>query len=202
MGRRCASALLALIVLAAPVIGDNFSSPAWKDEISHGYLPYHRLTYDDFPIANGVPTPHLMHTQGFLHYSFQASWKSDGDSATAHITEMSIRSGFDQNRSWQQSGITETKALLAHEQGHLDINELYANQFRENPLPTGTASTGPEAMEDLKQKVEAISQRCEEGSKQEQARYDEDTNHGANQDEQNRWNQDLAKRLAAAHITR
>jgi len=138
MRRNWIAATLAIVALAAPIAGDNYNSPEWKDEIAHGFLPYRKLTFDDFPIANGVPTPHLMHTEGFLHYSYRATWTSDGQTATARVSQISIRSGFDQNKSWQQSGITESKALLAHEQGHLDISELHAYDFRKAPLPTGS----------------------------------------------------------------
>ncbi|MFI5387096.1 MAG: DUF922 domain-containing protein [Fimbriimonadales bacterium] len=201
MRRKLIAAGLMLAVLASALPADDFNSPEWKSEIAHGYLPYRKLTYDDFPVANGVPTPHWMHTEGFFHYSYKTRWSERDGVITAKVTEIVIRSGFDQNKSWKQGTITETKALLEHEQGHLDINELHASEFRKATMPEGIGSTGIEAMEDLKVKIRAVCDKWDQESKAEQAKYDNDTNHGAIQAQQEAWTAALKKRLEENRIS-
>lgn len=201
--RREIPALIALALLfatgAAP--RDDFGSAEWKDEIARGYLPYRKLTYDDFPIADGVPIPHWMHTEGFVHYGFKASWSSDGGRFRASVTEFSVRSGFDQNKSWRRSTITATKALLEHEQGHLDLIELHAADFRKATLPSGAGVSGPAALEDLRQKLEALADRYSAEGRTEQDLYDVQTGHGAKPDAQALWTAQIRKRLRERGIT-
>ncbi len=195
------AAIFTLTLAAGPLLADDFGSSEWKDEVAHGYLPYRKLKYEDFPIADGIPTPHLMHTEGFFHYSYKARWSQDGDSFTARISELTVRSGFDQNKSWKQSTFRETKALLDHEQGHLDISELHTNEFRKSRIPVGSGDTGVAALEDLKTKIREISDRCNQESREEQAKYDQETSHGANTASQQQWTAALRQRLDEAHVT-
>src|SRR5579871_5948187 len=115
MRRALLPVLLAFAAVSFARVGDDFDSPEWKDEIASGYLPYRKLTYDDFPAAHGIPTSHKMWTQGFVHYSYRARWTQQGSTFTAKISQISIRSGFDQNKSWKRDSISESKALIAHE---------------------------------------------------------------------------------------
>jgi hypothetical protein len=141
-----------------------------------------------------------MHTEGFFHYTFKATIESPGDIVCARVAEISIRSGFDQNKSWRRSTFSETKALLEHEQGHLDINELHAFDFKSAQLPTGYGLTSSAALEDLKSKLEKLCDKCSDEAKKEQNKYDDETEHGGKADEQTRWTALLRERLEERHI--
>jgi hypothetical protein len=200
MRRLLFAAAVALLAVAYARMADDYNSPEWKDEIAHGYRPYRKLTYDDFPVCDGVPTQHWMHTEGFFHYSFKSSWRKRDADYVARVVEMTIRSGFDVNKSWRRSTFSETKALLEHEQGHLDINELHAADFRAAKLPEGTGETQAAALEDLREKMKALCAKFGDESNAEQEKYDKETNHGANTELQSRWTEALRKRIEDRHI--
>src|SRR5207237_10390362 len=124
-------------------------------------------------------------------------------SATAKVTELIVRSGYDRNKSWRRRSFDAVQSILAHEQGHLDINELHADEFkklRPSELPAGIGLSGPAAMEDLRQKVQALAARILKESQAEQDLYDAETNHGAIGSQQLRWTAALQKRLKDAKI--
>lgn len=193
----CAALCLCVVAVAT----DDYGSAEWKSEIAHGYLPYRKLKFDDFPVANGRSTDYWMHTQGFFHYSFQSSWSETSSGFTARVTSLTVRSGFDRNKSWKRDDITETKALLEHEQGHLDILELHAQDFEKAPMPTGNGPTSKMARDDLTNQIEAINRRVEGAANAEQERYDRETNHGASSKPQSDWTARLKARLKDANIT-
>lgn len=185
-----------LTALAGAATVEDYGSPEWRTEISHGYMPYRKLGFDDFPMTE-AGSSHLMNTVGFFHYSYKAVWEqaSGRSEATARFTEITVRSGFDRNKSWQRSGAQADSRLLEHEQGHLDINELTADDFRKAPWPTATGATGDIALKILDSKIKALSDKCTADNQAEQNRYDYETNHGADRSAQQRWTQTLQKRL-------
>jgi hypothetical protein len=92
---------------------------------------------------------------------------------------------------------------LPHEQGHLDINELFSKRLAETPLnklPIGEGSTGKEAEADLKRKMNALADRLGAEEKVEQERYDAETNHGRNPAKQKEWTVSIQARLQRAGI--
>jgi hypothetical protein len=200
MRRFFLAAAIAALAVAYAGGRDDYDSREWRDEIARGYLPYRKLTYDEFPVCDGVPTPHWMHTEGFFHYSFKATSVEREDQIVVRVVEMKIRSGFDQNKSWRRSTFSETKALLLHEQGHLDINELHAADFRKATLPEGIGADRAEAFDDLQDKLKALCSRIADESNKEQERYDRETAHGTNANAQERWTADLRKRLTERQI--
>jgi hypothetical protein len=195
------AATISLLAVAYGRVVDDFTSPEWKDEIARGYLPYRKLTYDDFPVSDGVPARHLMHTEGFFHYTFKSKWLNRGGAFVAHVVEMNVRSGFDQNKSWRRSTFSETRALLEHEQGHLDINELHTAQLRSAKWPEGTGASSTDALNDLKEKISALCKKIGDESNKEQERYDEETAHGVDAKQQARWTEALRKRVEENKIT-
>jgi hypothetical protein len=191
---------LVLVAFSGGAFHDDYDSAEWKREIAEGYLPYRELAFEDFPVSDGYPTRHLMRTIGFLHYSFRANVVQEGARMVARIQEISVRSGFDQNRSWKKSTFSEKKALLAHEQGHLDLNELCAADFKKAKRPEGIGTNPKAAVDDLSIKLEALCQQCGSQFKIEQERYDVETIHGANLAKQTEWQDAIRKRLAAQGI--
>jgi hypothetical protein len=200
MRRRAFLACLAFTAFASGTLNDDFDAAEWKRDISDGYLPYGKLAYEQFPVSDGYPTPHLIQTTGFLHYSFRAQIVQQEGRFLARISEISVRSGFDQNRSWKKTSFTEKKALLAHEQGHLDINELHAADFSRAKKPDGLGANPKAALEDLSAKLEAISDACGDQARLEQDKYDVETKHGAEPVKQKEWFDAIRKRFASLGI--
>jgi len=83
----------------------------------------------------------------------------------------------------------ETAALLAHEQLHFDLCEVYARllrkELRRSPLTTAN--------------IEAVSRdaflKYYDAYKERQIIYDSETHHGLNQEKQNLWNTQVATAL-------
>jgi hypothetical protein len=195
MRRALFLACFALAALAGGALLDDFDTAEWKREVADGYFPYGKLGYEDFPVNDGHPARYLMHTIGFLHYSFRADVVVKQGKYTAVISQISVRSGFDQNRSWKKTTFTERKALLAHEQGHLDINELHAANFRKAKKPEGQGSNPKAAVEDLSVKLDDLCERCGNAARIEQDKYDEETKHGAAEEKQREWIEAIRKRF-------
>lgn len=200
MRRNFILAVMALAAFAAAA-RDDFSSQAWKDEISRGFLPYRKLTFQDFPVFDNTTSRHAMFTQGFLHYSFNAKWRETGSGATATVTDLSVRSGFDRNKSWRRGFAKEDALTMEHEQGHLDINELHADEMRHlDKLPVGKGIDYQEAMENLRQQIKTIAERITKEGADEQLRYDNETNHGQDYLKQKQWTEAIQRRRETASI--
>lgn len=199
--RSCLLVALVAAMSAGAAVVDDFNSPEWKGEISRGYLPYRKLAASDFPVSDQDVSIRWMHTEGFIHYSYKANWKQNGGPAIADVAQFTVRSGFDQKKSWKKSQAAVDANLLEHEQGHLDINELHAADFRAIDLPHGSGPNGEAALRDLDIKLKLASDKCLKEAQAEQDRYDAETNHGAQADRQQAWTENLKKRLRDRKIT-
>lgn len=99
-----------------------------------------------------------------------------------------IQCRFSKNRSW---GLHKTNYILAHEQGHFDIAEVYARKLnREMSNYRFNKST---YQEDLK----AIYQRLMEEKDAMQEMYDRETNHSINRKKQAEWQVKISDMLDA-----
>jgi len=97
-------------------------------------------------------------------------------------TEIDIISIFDCTKSWVDSTQTKNNWLLKHEQGHFDLTEIYARKLRKN-LENGNFNT-----KNLNSKTRAIFEKIEQEYKDEQKRYDKETNHSLKKNKQIEWN--------------
>ena len=109
-------------------------APPWKEEMAKGYFPYHRLTVADFPINDDVHPENGMYTWGFFHYRYKDRWIMQNGHVMDRATEWLVWSGFDRNKSSRKSWFKFVNEFLPHEQGHLDINELYSRPLAQTPL--------------------------------------------------------------------
>lgn len=201
MRRNLIAAIFALGTLALAATDEDYTSQAWKDEISRGYLPYRKLGFDDFPAFDNTTSRHTMYTQGFIHYNFDMRWKESGSGATATITTFTVRSGFDRNKSWKRSTAKNIPELMEHEQRHLDINELYAQNLKKlKDLPPTKGIDYQEAMEKMRQVVRARAAEILKESQAEQDRYDAETSNGRNYVKQAEWNDSIQRRLGEANV--
>ena len=173
--------------------------------MAKGHFPYHRLTAADFPINDDVHREFGMHTQSFFQFHLREHWTKSNGHAVARITDWNVWSGFDRNKSSRKSWyrIELIERTLPHEQGHLDINELFSKRLAETPmtkLPVGEGRTGKEAEADLARKMRVLSYQIKAEAKVEQDRYDAETNHGKNAAKQKEWTATIGARLRRAGI--
>lgn len=196
----CLGGLLTLTAGRANALGNP---PSWKEENAKGYFPYHRLTGADFPINDAVHPKYGMHTAGFFHLHYHDRWVAQNGHAVARITDWSVWSGFDRNKSSRKSWFKNVPETLPHEQGHLDINELHSKRLAETPLdklPVGEGNTGEQAEADLARKMKALGDRVSAQVQKEQDRYDAETNHGQDPAKQREWSAVIQARLQHAGI--
>jgi hypothetical protein len=119
------------------------------------------------------------------------------------VTKWLVWSGFDRNKSSRKSWFKLCKEALPHEQGHLDINELYSRRLAEmslDMLPRGEGADLKEASADLRRKVEALADRVSGEETKEHDQYDAEIAHGKNLSKQREWSAAIQARLNRAGI--
>ncbi|HVM89393.1 MAG TPA: DUF922 domain-containing protein [Puia sp.] len=129
-----------------------------------------RLTWDDFKANPDKNSPNAALTGTNIKFDF--SYSSDRG-FQYHITCQ-----FDKNKSW---GRVKTDYILAHEQGHFDIAEIYARKlckaFREyNP-----------DIEKANKEVNRIYEKVMTELTETQKLYDHQTNFSINKEKQIMW---------------
>jgi hypothetical protein len=97
-----------------------------------------------------------------------------------------ITCSFSKNKSW---GLHKTDYILAHEQGHFDIAEIYARKL--NKKMSDYKFDKDNFKTDLKKIYEGITTEKEAM----QNDYDRETNHSINKDNQAEWLQRIEKML-------
>lgn len=133
-----------------------------------------KLTWADF---QGKPDPNISyHANTNSGIAFSWSLRTSGDAAEFIY---SVSNSFYPLKSWVK-GKKGSRELLAHEQLHFDISELYARKLRQQ---LATYELG----EDVKQDLNGIYQKNEEGRRQMQELYDQETDHGLKKEAQARW---------------
>ena len=171
--------------------------------MAKGYFPYHHLATADFPVNDVDQPDYGMYTWGFFHYHFRSRCEMANGQVTARATEWLVWSGFDRNKSSRKPGFKFADEFLPHEQGHLDINELYSRRLAETPLaslPVGVGTDVSAAREDLKRKLQDFVDRTSREGQKEQDRYDLETAHGKNAAKQSEWTASIQARLEQAGI--
>lgn len=104
-------------------------------------------------------------------------------------TRVIVTSEFITTRSSVRPG-QQTPSLLAHEQLHFDLCEVYARLLRKElaKAPLTTANVAAISRDAFLKYYDAYKQR--------QIIYDQETHHGLNQDQQKLWNAQVATALA------
>ena len=202
MVKACVSLALTLTFVSSRA-GAFGSPPSWSEEMAKGYFPYHRLTAADFPINDSVHLENEMYTLGYARFRYHILWTKQNGHVIARITDWSVWSGFDRNKSSRKSWFKKVEEALPHEQGHLGISELHSKRFAETPihkLPVGEGTSGKEAAADLQRKMNALIERIGAEAQAEQERYDAETKHGRDAAKQREWSADIQSRLRRAGI--
>lgn len=178
-------------------------APPWKEEMANGYFPYHRLVTTDFPVNDHLNPEYGIYTRVFFHYWYSHRWIIQNGHVVDRVTKWLVWSGFDRNKSSRKSWFKLDNQALRHEQGHLDINELYSGCLAKmslDVLPHGEGVDSKEAAADLKRKMEALTGRVSRQAQKEHDQYDAQTAHGKNLSKQREWSTAIQVRLERAGI--
>jgi hypothetical protein len=135
--------------------------------------------------------------------SIETSWECQEGQGIS-----SVRAVFDPARSWWQENpprfwqniddpalmapqIDGVRILLAHEQTHFDITELWARKLKATFAGLPAACKSHEGIHRMEEAVQSLEQELRE----EQARYDKETAHGTNPRQQSAWELKIKKAL-------
>ncbi|MFD0965038.1 DUF922 domain-containing protein [Pseudofulvibacter geojedonensis] len=141
-----------------------------------------KLTYSDFEGNPDKNHPYAAITYSGMSYGFSAEVVND-----KVAVDYNVECFFVANKSWMKMYLADEN-LLAHEQLHFDITELYARKLRKL-LSEMTFS------ENVKSEMRNAYEKCHEEKKAYQNLYDEETNHSKIRLKQKEWELKVAKEL-------
>jgi predicted secreted Zn-dependent protease len=98
-----------------------------------------------------------------------------------------VKCVFKTKDSWSKN--KQSESLLAHEQMHFDLTEVHARLLRQKLART------PGLCGSDKARFGKIVDGYFAGWKTEQDQYDQESNHGLNQQQQRKWEEKIARRL-------
>lgn len=168
--------ILKLLTGIACILLTGFSTG--KDDNSLPWSASRKLTWDDFksrPDANATNAA-LTSSKITFKYSY------DSDKGFTY----NIGCVFEKNSSW---GKVKTDYILAHEQGHFDIAEIYARKL--NKLIKSYRFNPSTAQKD----VPALYQKIMDDLAAMQNQYDNETNYSRDKDGQAEWNERINREL-------
>jgi hypothetical protein len=181
------AACLAIVLLAALAL------PLAAPSLAQGgaLVPYRQLTWDDFPVNDSVASELDATTMARIGYNYQLRLARSGALFIASVRAIQIRSGLDRAASWRKSHMKrDPAAVLAHEQGHFDLNEIRAAQLRQlkpDSYPAGMGASPQAAAEDLRARLKTFFDAQIAAAQREHDRYDQETEHGRRAEAQKRW---------------
>jgi hypothetical protein len=151
-----------------------------KDEETEEFIPWNneqRLDWDDFKCEPKKGTDAVASTSTTLGIAYQLV---DG------VLTYDITCNFSKVKSW---GLMKTDYILAHEQGHFDITEIYARKLNE-ALKNYTFNK-----KTFKKDINQIYQNIVREKENFQKSYDEETDHSRNRRLQFDWLEKIQKEL-------
>ena len=103
---------------------------------------------------------------------------------------VNITARFHPEESWTRyPQLKDEKEALKHEEGHLDITEIYARRIRQMVTQMRFKS------KTFKDQLRTLFQEMAQKHSDEQIRYDRETDHSINKEEQAKWNAWIQKEL-------
>lgn len=142
-----------------------------------------KLTWDDF-LAPRDPESSF-HALSSTGINFSSTAKIHRDQV---MVDFEVQCFFDPNDSWVMID-KYSPALLAHEQLHFDIAEVFARKLRRE---LAHLSYGPT---DYQEKMDMVFQRVLAEMEDIHNRYDRETDHGLNEETQEKWAIMVEKKL-------
>jgi hypothetical protein len=195
--------LFAAACIAVMSVSHPGAQPSRDQPTMIEWLPDRPLTIRDF---KGKVPPRASETS-LSWVAVEASWECEGGTATSRV-----RAVFDPNRSWWReinqnlwsraddpplAGARDDggRGLLAHEQLHFDLTELWARRIRAalEKLPDACRSPG------TLRALEGAIDQMEHDWQDEQKRFDAETGHGLDAPRQKTWAARIAKALKESY---
>ncbi len=171
------------LLLFAFLLISSFTGIAQGDK-----LPWQentKLTWNHFTGNADLSSEFFARTE----YSFQYSSGTDANK----LLTIHVKCSFDKSKSWKKPEKKLTPELLAHEQGHFDLAELFARKMRKAFAEyAATHKDGPTTSADLA----AIFKRYMNECYALQNTYDKETDHSKNTAKQEEWNKKIPTLLA------
>ena len=152
--------------------------PPLKDDTSIPWTATRRLTWDDFQSRPDENATNAALTSSKI--TFKYSYDSD-KGFTYNIGCL-----FEKNGSW---GRVRTDYILAHEQGHFDIAEIYARKL--NKMIKAYRFNASTAQKD----VPALYQKIMNELAAMQNQYDSDTDFSRDKEQQAAWSEKINREL-------
>ena len=134
------------------------------------------LSWDDF---RGVP-PDGSNRAASVNSGLSYSFKNTYENGILKDLDIQVKSGFYPELSWKMDLKESSKDLLAHEQLHWDITNLFALKLR-------AAYKKYRPVKNIKKEVAFIFNKFEKDRAAMQAQYDRDTKHGLDKEAQLKW---------------
>ena len=156
------SVILLFLVIVSFIQDD--SAMVWQNN--------RKLTWNDY---QGKPQHNRFAAASTVYSMYRHIYKDPNGNITA-----SIKACFYPKDSWKGHYIDD--ALLAHEQKHFDIVELYARKLRKQLMQINVRSE-----EDAQQKLDSLYKIIDADMDAYQDKYDEETNYSMAHDEQVAW---------------
>jgi hypothetical protein len=174
--------------------------PTWQDEIAKGFVPYHQVTIDDFPIDDKTQSEMAYSIKPFIDPRYHYLLMRNGDWFYAYLDKWVIFSGLDKNQSWRKSKFREMERSLPHAQAWLDLNEICARQLaalKPGELPSGRGATPREAAAALHQNLDVFLKEKYKVLQAEAEEFQKATNRGMNTKKVSELGKAIRKRLDA-----
>ena len=143
----------------------------------------YRLTWLDFSAQPDVSHPYAAITYSGMSYSFSAEVINGEIKA-----KFKVNCFFLPNKSWVKLGYENDFNLLAHEQLHFDISELYARKFRQKLSKMSFT-------ENIKVEISNLYTKITKEKIEVQKAYDNETDHSVNIIKQKQWEQKIKSEL-------
>jgi hypothetical protein len=119
----------------------------------------------------------------YCGFGYDMSYKGTGR------PQLSIKNRFYVGKSWGLPAY-QNPEVLAHEQAHFDLCEIYTRKFRELANRKLLAGT------DYKKIIQSVYDQVYSEYERQQQRYDSETDHGNNKDAQQRWLEHIERELS------
>lgn len=165
------------------IIDSDF--PDSENEIS--WRKDRKLSWNDFR----GPIPGDVEEQTAAATYCGIGFETNTISTTNKELKINVYNTFYINSSWAKPE-EMTNDVLAHEQGHFDLCELYTRKLREH------LSTVNVDVSTLKPTLRSVYDRIQAEYKKRQEAYENETAHGVNLPQQRKWEKILERELSAS----
>jgi len=164
--------VMSLLLLAITFItGQNMKWNANRD-----------LKWEDFQGSVDASSKYHAQTQSGVNYSYR--WQASRHNTTFTFEVFAY---CDKTMSWVKQA-KKTNALLAHEQLHFDISELYARKLKETITNTSFTKSYESQIKTLFDENQKARERMQEA-------YDRETDHMKDREEQRKWQKYIVEEI-------